>query len=84
MSPPLAAAGMPAERLRVLIVDDHPLFRDGMRGLLESVGDIEVAGEAATGEEAIRLAQALQPDVILMDLNMPGVDGIEATRRVVH
>jgi DNA-binding NarL/FixJ family response regulator len=73
-----------AERLRVLIVDDHPIFRDGMRSLLESVGDLEVAGEAATGEEAIRLAQAVQPDVILMDLNLPGLDGIEATRQIVH
>jgi DNA-binding NarL/FixJ family response regulator len=68
----------------VLIVDDHPIFRDGMRSLLESVGDLEVAGEAATGEEAIRLAQAVQPDVILMDLNLPGLDGIEATRQIVR
>ena len=72
------------ERLRVLIVDDHPLFRDGMRSLLESVGDLEVAGEAATGEEAVRLAHTLQPDVILMDLSLPGIDGIEATRRIVR
>ena len=72
------------ERLRVLIADDHPLFRDGMRGLLESVGDVEVLAEATTGEAAVSLAQALQPDVILMDINMPGLDGIAATRRIVH
>ncbi len=72
------------ERLRVLIADDHPLFRDGMRGLLESVGDMEVLAEATSGEAAVNLAQTLQPDVILMDLNMPGLDGIAATRRIVH
>ena len=76
--------GRPAERLRVLIADDHPLFRDGLRGLLESVGDLEVVGEAATGETAVSLAHSLQPDVILMDLNMPGLDGIEATHRIVY
>jgi DNA-binding NarL/FixJ family response regulator len=70
--------------LRVLIVDDHPLFRDGLRGLLESVGDLDVVGEAATGEEAVSLAAALRPDVILMDLNLPGLHGIEATRRIVN
>jgi DNA-binding NarL/FixJ family response regulator len=70
--------------LRVLIADDHPLFRDGLRGLLESVGGLEVAAEAGTGETALRLARELQPDVILMDLNMPDLDGIEATRRIVH
>jgi DNA-binding NarL/FixJ family response regulator len=73
------------EPLRVLIVDDHPLFRDGMRGLLESVADTQVVGEAATGEDAVAQALALQPDVILMDLNMPGsLNGIDATRRIVH
>jgi DNA-binding NarL/FixJ family response regulator len=73
------------EPLRVLIVDDHPLFRDGMRGLLESVADTQVAGEAASGEDAVAQARVLQPDVILMDLNMPGaLNGIDATRQIVH
>ncbi len=57
------------ERIRVLIADDHPLFRKGLRGLLESVTGIEVVGEATEGEEAIALAERLLPDVILMDIN---------------
>jgi DNA-binding NarL/FixJ family response regulator len=69
--------------IRILIADDHPLFRDGMRGLLDSVPDTEVVGEAATGEEAMVQAGALQPDIILMDIKMPGVNGIEATRAIV-
>jgi DNA-binding NarL/FixJ family response regulator len=72
------------ERLRVLIADDHPLFRDGLRVLLESAGDVEVLGEATTGEEAVALALSLRPDVALMDIAMPGVNGIEATRRIVQ
>jgi DNA-binding NarL/FixJ family response regulator len=66
------------EHLRVLIADDHPVFRDGLRTLLASVPETEVVGEASTGDEAIAQAAALQPDVILMDLHMPGHNGIEA------
>jgi DNA-binding NarL/FixJ family response regulator len=69
--------------IRVLIADDHPLFRDGMHGLLDSVEDTEVVGEAATGEEAFGLAADVHPDVILMDIKMPGINGIEATREVL-
>jgi len=72
------------EKIRILIADDHPLFRDGMHGLLDSVPDTEVVGEAATGDEAIALAATLQPDVILMDIKMPGVNGIRATREILH
>jgi DNA-binding NarL/FixJ family response regulator len=69
--------------IRVLIADDHPLFRFGISALLNSLPDVEVVGEATTGEEAARLAETLQPDVILMDLQMPGINGIEATRRIL-
>jgi DNA-binding NarL/FixJ family response regulator len=70
------------EKIRVLIADDHPLFRDGLRTLLTSAPDFEMAGEATTGEEAVELALQVQPDIILMDLQMPGMGGIEATRRI--
>lgn len=72
------------EGIRILVADDHPHFRDGLRALLLSAPDVEVVGEARDGEEAVQLAARLQPDVILMDLNMPGVGGIEATRRILH
>ena len=70
--------------LRVLIADDHPLFRSGLRALLGAVPDTTVAGEATTGEEAIALAAELQPDVTVMDLQMPSVSGIDATRRILQ
>jgi DNA-binding NarL/FixJ family response regulator len=73
-----------SERLRVLLADDHPVFRDGLRALIGSVGDAEVAGEAATGAEAVECALELQPDVVVMDLHLPELSGIEATRRVVE
>ncbi len=70
--------------LRVVIADDHPLVRSGMRALLNSTEDLEVVGEAATGEEAVALAETVQPEVVLMDLRIPGMNGIEATRRIVQ
>ena len=69
--------------IRILIADDHPLFRAGLRALLESVADTEVVGEAATGEEAVEIALALTPDVVVMDINMPGLNGIDATRGIL-
>ncbi len=72
------------EQIRVLVVDDHPVFRYGIRALLSAESDIELVGEATDGEEAIQLAASLRPDVILMDLNMPGTNGIEATRRILE
>ncbi|GGB25242.1 DNA-binding response regulator [Flexivirga endophytica] len=69
--------------ISVLIVDDHPMFREGLRFVLSAAGDIEVVGEAASGQEAVDLALELQPDVVIMDLAMPGMLGIEATRAIV-
>ena len=68
--------------IRILVADDHPGFRFGLRALLTALPDTEVVGEVTTGEEALALAGAVRPDVILMDINMPGVNGIEATRRI--
>lgn len=71
-----------AEAIRVMVVDDHDLFRDGIVGVLRAQPDIVVVGEAGDGLEALVLAQSLQPDVVLLDINMPGTDGIEAARLI--
>ncbi len=68
--------------IRLLIVDDHPIMRDGLRGVFGGDEDFEVVGEAGDGAEAVQKAQALRPDVILMDLRMPGVGGVEAITRL--
>lgn len=69
--------------LRVLIADDHPLFREGLRTLLGSAPDTELVSEATTGKEAVSMAAELRPDVVVMDIKMPGRGGIEATRDIV-
>ena len=71
-------------RIRLLIVDDHPVVRDGLRGILEGSPDFEVVGEAANGAEAVTRARALRPDVVLMDLRMPDVDGVTAIKRLAE
>jgi len=70
------------DAIHILIVDDQAITRSGLRALLAAEPDVEVAGEARNGEEAVELAASLQPDVVLMDLRMPGANGIEATRRL--
>jgi DNA-binding NarL/FixJ family response regulator len=78
------------EPIRVLVVDDHTLFRSGLRALFDSLPDFEWAGEAASGEDAVFQAEKLQPDVVLMDIHMPGsqetlgINGIEATRQIMQ
>ena len=72
------------DQLTILIADDHPVFRKGLRALLASMPTTELVGEATTGEEAINLAEQLQPDVILMDLQMPGGGGLPAIRQIVQ
>src|SRR5260370_19014684 len=68
--------------VRILVADDHPIVREGLQALLETQADFEVVAEAANGEEVLRLALELEPDVILLDLEMPVMDGVEATRRL--
>jgi DNA-binding NarL/FixJ family response regulator len=73
----------PMPSIRVLIVDDHPLFRDGIRALLDSLADTDAVGEASDGRSAVAMVDTVTPDVVLMDLQLPEMHGIEATRRIV-
>ena len=70
------------DKIKVLLVDDHAIMRDGIKALLSIHDDIEIVGEASEGKEAIEMAQELAPDVAIMDIGMPGMDGLEATRRL--
>jgi DNA-binding NarL/FixJ family response regulator len=74
----------PGTPITVVIVDDHPVVRGGLRALIESFGDFRVVGEAADGEQALREVQLHRPDAVIMDVMMPHVDGVEATRRIVR
>lgn len=76
--------GEAMEKIRILIADDHALFREGLRALFAALPDVEVIGEAADGAAAIAQVEALQPEVVLMDIHMPGLNGIEATRRILN
>ncbi|WP_018682586.1 response regulator [Actinokineospora enzanensis] len=69
--------------ITIVLVDDHPVVREGLRGMLEAEADLTVVGEAGSGDEAVAVVRSLRPDVVLMDLRMPGLDGVGATERIV-
>lgn len=73
-----------SDTIRILIVDDHQAFRDGLRAMLKAAPDLDVVGEAEEGAQAVEMALTLQPDVILMDIQMPTLNGVDATRRIVY
>ena len=73
---------VPRPTQRVLLVDDHAAFRNGLRSLMEEYSDVKVIGEAADGEEAVALVRSLHPDMVLMDVQLPRMNGVEATRRI--
>lgn len=75
---------MSGERIRLILADDHTLFRQGLKQLLERQGDLEVVGEAEDGMEAVEKVEALDPDIVLMDINMSGVDGVRATQLITE
>src|SRR5438128_8369162 len=77
-----AGRSAPEERVRILIVDDHPVTRDGLRAALSASDEVEIIGEATSGEEAVELYRKLAPDVVFMDVRMPGMSGIEATKAI--
>ncbi len=70
--------------IRVLVVDDHELVRSGISRLLDDTGMIDVVGQAGSGEDAVRMAKEIEPDIILMDIHMPGIGGMAATRKILH
>ena len=80
----MTAGAEPSNPLRIVVADDHPLFRDGLVAALAMIDGVEVVATAADGEQAVTLTRELAPDVVLMDLAMPGVNGIEATRSIVQ
>ena len=84
VSLPLASSPVlhASPRIRVLLVDDHGMVRQGLRSMLESYADIEIVGEARNGEEAVALVERLQPSIVVMDINMPKMNGIEATAKI--
>jgi DNA-binding NarL/FixJ family response regulator len=70
------------DRINILVVDDHPLFRQGLRDVLRNETDLEIVGEGANGQEAVELTHALQPDVLILDINLPGQNGLQVTRQL--